>query len=56
MMLPKSDVFLLLRNDGPSRDKKDPIWNMMMHGDYSKVVRITDDATSVDFMTLKPLS
>ena len=54
MMLPKSDVFMLLRNDGPSMDKKDEYWSMIVHGDGSKRVRIEDDATSGDFRTLKP--
>ena len=54
MMLPKSDVFMLLRNDGPSMDKKDEYWSMNVHGDGSKRVRIEDDATSEDFRTLKP--
>ena len=53
MMLPKSDVFMLLRNDGPSMDKKDE-YCMNVHGDGSKRVRIEDDATSGDFRTLKP--
>ena len=54
MMLPKSDVFILLRNDGPSVDKKDECWSMIVHEDGSKRVRIEDDATSGDFRTLKP--
>jgi len=54
MMLPKSDVFMLLRNDGPSMDKKDEYWSMIVHGDGSKRVRMEDDATSGDFRTLKP--
>jgi hypothetical protein len=33
MMLPKSDVFMLLRNDGPSMDERDKHWSMIMHGD-----------------------
>ena len=53
-MLPKSDVFMLLRNDGPSKDGKDAHWSMIMHGDGSKRVRMEDDATSGDFRTLKP--
>jgi hypothetical protein len=36
MMLPKSDVLLMLRNDGPSRDERDKHWSMIMHGDGSK--------------------
>ena len=54
MMLPKSDVYLLLRNNGPSMDEKDKYWSMIMHGDGSKRLRILDDATTGDFRTLKP--
>jgi hypothetical protein len=54
MMLPKSDVLLMLRNDGPSRDERGKYWSMIMHGDGSKRVRIEDDATAGDFRTLKP--
>jgi hypothetical protein len=55
MMLPKSDVFMLLRNDGPSMDERDKHWSMIMHGDDgSNRVRIQDDTTSEDFRTLKP--
>ena len=54
MMLPKSDVYLLLRNNGPSTDEKDKYWSMIMHGDGSRHVRIEEDATSEDFRTLKP--
>jgi hypothetical protein len=54
MMLPKSDVFMLLRNDGPSMDERDKHWSMIVHGDDgSNRVRIQDDATSEDFRTLK---
>jgi hypothetical protein len=55
MMLSKSDVFMLLRNDGPSMDERDKHWSMIMHGDNgSNHVRIQDDAASEDFRTLKP--
>jgi hypothetical protein len=55
MMLPKSDVFMLLRNDGPSTDERDKHWSMIVHeDDGSNRVRIQDDATSEDFKTLKP--
>ena len=55
MMLPKSDVFMLLRNNGPSTDERDKHWSMIVHGDGgSNHVRIRDDATSEDFRTLKP--
>jgi hypothetical protein len=52
MMTPKSDVFILLRNDGASMDKKDNQWSMMMQGD--KCARIEDDGTSADFGSLTP--
>ena len=55
MILPKSDVFMLLRNNGPSMDKKDNQWSMIMHREGSKLVRIEDDATSEDFSTLKQI-
>ncbi|KAK1649085.1 hypothetical protein QYE76_066890 [Lolium multiflorum] len=54
MMLPKSDVFVTLRNDGPSMDKRDKLWSMILHGDGSQHVRIEEDDTSGDFRTLKP--
>ena len=54
MMLPKSDVYLLLRNNGPSMDEKDKYWSMIMHGDGSKHLRIKEDAATRDFRTLKP--
>jgi hypothetical protein len=31
MMLPKSDVFVTLRNDGPSKDEREKHWSMNMH-------------------------
>ena len=55
MMLPKSDAFMLLRNDGPSKDERDAHWSMIVHGGEHKLVR--DDAaadTDGDFRTLKP--
>jgi hypothetical protein len=33
MMLPKSDVFMLLRNDGPSMNERDKHWSVIMQGD-----------------------
>ncbi|KAK1561379.1 hypothetical protein QYE76_048204, partial [Lolium multiflorum] len=48
MMLPKSDMFVTLRNDGPSMDEEDKHWSMITHGgDGSKHLRIEDDATNV---------
>jgi hypothetical protein len=54
MMLPKSNVFVTLRNDGPSMDERDKHWSMIVHGDGSKRLRMEEDATSGDFRTLKP--
>ena len=54
MMLPKSNVFLTLRNDGPSMDERDKHWSMAMHGDASKHVMIQEKATDEDFRTLRP--
>ena len=54
MMLPKSDIFLTLRNDGPSMDERDKHWSMAMHGDGSKHVMIQEKATDEDFRTLRP--
>jgi hypothetical protein len=53
MMLPKSNVFMLLRN-GPSMDGKAKHWIRNVHGDGSQPARILDDTTSEDFKTLKP--
>jgi hypothetical protein len=54
MMLPKSDVFVTLRNDGPSMDERDKHWSMNMHGDGNEHEKIEDDAVREDFKTLKP--
>ena len=54
MMLPKSDIFLTLRNGGPSMDERDKHWSMAMHGDGSKHVMIQEKATDEDFRTLRP--
>jgi hypothetical protein len=54
MILHKSDVFVTLRNDGPSMDERDKHWCMNMHGDGSQYERIEEDAESEDFRTLKP--
>jgi hypothetical protein len=53
MMLPKSDMFVTLRNEGPSMDERDKHWSMIVHGYGSKRLRIKEDATSGDFRTLK---
>ena len=55
-MLPKSDVFMLLRNDGPSKDEKDAHWSMIMRGGERRLAR--DDAADDmggDFRALKPI-
>jgi hypothetical protein len=31
MMLPKSDVFITLRNDGPRMDKRDKHWSLIIY-------------------------
>jgi len=54
MMLPKSDVFMIYRNDGTSIDEKVKHWNLIVHGDGSELARIQDDVASEDFRTLKP--
>jgi hypothetical protein len=53
-MMPKSDVFVTLRNDGPSMDERDKHWSMIGNEDGSKHVRTKEEATSGDFRTLKP--
>jgi hypothetical protein len=53
MMLPKLDVFVTIRNDGPSMDERDKHWSMNMHGDGSEHERIEEDVASEDFRTLK---
>lgn len=45
MMLSKSDVFVTLRNDGPSMDERDKHWSMIVHGDGSKRLRIKEDTS-----------
>ena len=54
MLLPKTDVFVTLRNNGPSEEEMDKYWSMIVHGDGSKHARIGDDATCGDFRSLKP--
>jgi hypothetical protein len=54
MMMPKSDMFVTFRNDGPSMDERNKHWSMIMHGDGSKRLRIEEDPASGDFITLKP--
>jgi hypothetical protein len=51
MMLPKLDTFVLLRNEGPSMDKRDEHWSMIKHGDEGTN---TNGVSSGDYRTLKP--
>jgi hypothetical protein len=53
MMLPKSDVLLLLRNDGLSMDERGKHWSMVIHGDGNKHMIQEEDATSGEFRTMK---
>ena len=43
MMLTKVDVFVSLRNDGPSIDEKDKLWSMYVDGDPSWSRKVGDD-------------
>jgi hypothetical protein len=54
MMLPKSDMFITLRNDGPSVDERHKHWSIIMHGDGNKRLRIEEGSTSGDFRIFKP--
>jgi hypothetical protein len=53
MMLPKSDVLVLLRNDRLSMDERGKHWSMVIHGEGSKHMIQEEDAASGEFMTLK---
>jgi hypothetical protein len=53
MMLPKSDVLVLLRNDGLSMDKRGKHWSMVIHGEGNKLMIQEEDAASGKFRTLK---
>lgn len=48
MILPKTDMFVTLRNNGPSQEEKDKHWSMMIHGDGSMHAWRGHDATSGD--------
>ena len=54
MMLPKLDTFVLLRNEGPSMDKKDGHWSGIKYGDGGARAGKDYGASSGDFRTLKP--
>ena len=54
-MLPKVDVFVSLRNDGPSMDERDKLWSMYVGGDGSRsATNGYDDANNGDYRDLKP--
>ena len=53
-MLPKVDVFVSLRNDGPSIDARDKLWRMYVEGHGSRGATHGDDATNGDYRHLKP--
>ena len=55
MMLSKVDVFVSLRNDGPSMDERDKLWSMYVDGDSRRRGnKGEDDATNGDYNNLKP--
>jgi hypothetical protein len=54
MMLSKSDMFIIFRNNGTSMDDKVKDWNMIVYGDGSGLARIWNVTASEDFQTLKP--
>jgi hypothetical protein len=53
MMLPKSDVLVLLRNDGLSMDERGKHWSMVIHGEGNKLMIQEEDTASGEFRTLK---
>jgi hypothetical protein len=53
MMLPKSDVLLLLRNDGLSIVERGKHWSMVIHGEANKHMIQEEDAAGEEFRTLK---
>ena len=54
-MLPKVDVFVSLRNNGPSMDERDKLWSMYVGGDGSRSSNNGDNvAANGDYRTLKP--
>ena len=46
MMLPKLDVFVSLRNDGPSMDARDKLWSMYVQGDGRRSAHDGDEYTT----------
>ena len=55
MLLPKTDVFVTLRNNGPSEELMDKYWSMIVHGAGSRNASAEDDAaTEGVYRSLKP--
>ena len=53
-MLPKVDVFVSLRNDGPSMDERDKLWSTYVEGDNRRSGnKEEDDAIIEDYRDLK---
>jgi hypothetical protein len=52
-MLPKSDVLVLLRNDGLSMDERGKHCSMVIHAEDNKHMIQEEDAASEEFRTLK---
>ena len=46
MILPKSNVFVSLRNNGPSMDERDKLWSMFVDGAGSRNASAEDDAAT----------
>jgi hypothetical protein len=53
MMQPKSDILVLLRNDGLSMDERGKHWSMVIHGEDNKHMIQEEDTASGEFRTLK---
>lgn len=52
-MVPKIDMFVLIRNAGSVMNKMDEHWSMILHRGGGERVRYYDGTSSGDFMTLK---
>jgi hypothetical protein len=53
IMLPKSDVLVLLRNDGLSMDERDKHWSVVIHREGNNHMIQEEDTASGEFRTLK---
>ena len=55
MLLPKTDVFVTLRNNGPSEELMDKYLSMIVHGAGSRNASAEEDAvTEGVYHSLKP--